>query len=302
MMQYSKSEHKLRYSFDAIGTKWQIDIYQELSKSEEDLLFSNIKERIDTFDKHYSRFRSDSLVTLMSQKEGEYDMPEDSKELFEIYYNIYLKTNGLVTPLIGNLISDAGYDAQYTLQQKKELVMPPTWEESIEFKFPKLKIKKPALLDFGAAGKGYLVDIVSKLIEDKGYNKYCVDAGGDIYYKNEKELRVGLENPNDFNQVIGVCNLQSGQSICGSAGNRRAWQNFTHIINPRTLSSPANISAVWVVANKTIIADALATCLFFVNPNKFVDKYKFDYVIVYSDGSFARSDSFNGEVFVNTVL
>lgn len=293
-----KSEIRPKYKFDAIGTSWQIDIYQELSKSEEDLLFSNIRERIDIFDKDYSRFRSDSLVTLMSQKAGEYKLPEDSNELFKVYYDIYLITNGLVTPLIGNLISDAGYDAKYTLQQKRELSMPATWEEAIEYKYPNLKIKKPVLLDFGAAGKGYLVDIISRLIEEKGYSKYCVDAGGDIYYRNDSELKVGLENPIDLKQVIGICNLKSGQSICGSAGNRRVWNSFNHIINPRTLSSPVNISGVWVVADKAIIADALATCLFFVDPSKLQDKYKFEYVIVYKDGSFVKSDNFNGEVFV----
>ncbi len=297
-MQSQRSDLKPRYNFDAIGTSWQIDIYQELSKSESDLLFSNIRERIDVFDKDYSRFRSDSQVTEMSQKAGEYVLPEDARKMFEIYHDIYIRTDGLVTPLIGNLISDAGYDANYSLQQKKELSMPPTWEEVIEYKYPKLKIKKPVMLDFGAAGKGYLVDIISKLIEDKGHKQYCVDAGGDIYYRNNDEMKVGLENPNNLEQVIGVCNLKSGQSICGSAGNRRVWNNFNHIINPRTLSSPVNISAVWVIADEAIIADALATCLFFVNPNKFVDKYKFEYAIIYKDNSFVRSKGFDGEVFV----
>ncbi len=287
-----------QFNFDAIGTGWQIDIYIELSKSDEDLLFSNIKERIDIFDKHYSRFRSDSLVTLMSQKEGEYDMPEDSKDLFEIYYDIYLKTNGLVTPLIGNLISDAGYDAQYTLQRKRELVMPPTWEDTVEFKLPKLKIKKPVLLDFGAAGKGYLVDIISKLLEEKGYTSYCIDAGGDIYYNGGNFIRIGLESPNNLEEVIGVCELYSSSSICGSAGNRRAWQNFTHIINPRTLSSPTNIIATWVMSKKTIVSDMMATCLFFVEPEKLKGDYDFEYLILYRDGAFRKSDNFKGEVFV----
>jgi thiamine biosynthesis lipoprotein len=287
-----------QFKFDAIGTSWQIDVYQELSKSDEDLLFSCIKERIDIFDKNYSRFRLDSLVMLMSQKEGDYNMPEDSIELFNIYHDIYIRTNGLVTPLIGNLISDAGYDARYSLQQKKELIMPPTWEEAIDFQFPKLKIKKPVLLDFGAAGKGYLVDIVSKLIEEKGYKSYCVDAGGDIYYKGNNQIKIGLENPENLDEVIGVYNLQDSQSICGSAGNRRVWNNFTHIINPVTLSSPVNISAVWVIADNTVIADALATCLFFVDPSKFFDNYKFEYLIVFKDRSFVKSNNFNGEVFI----
>jgi thiamine biosynthesis lipoprotein len=152
-------------------------------------------------------------------------------------------------------------------------------------------------LDFGAAGKGYLIDLVAKVLKENGVVKYCINAGGDILYQNDMPIRVGLENPANTEQVIGVCTLAHG-SICGSAGNRRAWGDFTHIINPKTLSSPRNILAVWVCAKTAIVADALATCLFFVPAETLTDTYQFEYVIVRDDFSLEKSAHFPGELFV----
>lgn len=287
------------FDFEAIGTKWHIDTYRELDRIQSSGLFSKIKNRVDIFDKTYSRFRADSLVTKMSKEFGYYILPHDAEAMLSLYRDLYMRTDGLVTPLIGNLISDAGYDAQYSLKQKKKLEMPPAWDEAIEYKHPTLLIKKPVMLDFGAVGKGYLVDLVGDVLENNGIRDYCIDAGGDILYKGKAPIRIGLEDPEDTKKVIGVGILNNG-SICGSAGNRRKWGNFNHIINPKTLVSPTDIIAVWVMAKTALLADALATCLFFVPADTLADAYKFEYVIVHSDRSFEKSTGFSGEIFAGT--
>jgi thiamine biosynthesis lipoprotein len=285
------------FNFEAIGTKWHIDTYKKLDETEKSKLFSKIKDRIDIFDKAYSRFRTDSLVTKMSKESGVFTLPADAEAMLSLYRDLYLHTDGLVTPLVGNLISDAGYDEQYSLKQKKKLEISPAWDEVMDYQHPTLLIKKPVLLDFGAAGKGYLVDLVGKVLEENNVKEYCIDAGGDILFKGEKPVRIGLEDPDNTTKVIGVGILGNG-SICGSAGNRRKWSNFTHIINPKTLASPTNIVAVWVVADTALLADGLATCLFFVPASKLSGAYKFEYLIIHSDRSFDKSKDFSGKIFV----
>jgi thiamine biosynthesis lipoprotein len=284
-------------SFDAIGTTWQIDITKELSPEEQEKVLLAIRERIEIFDKAYSRFREDSLVTLMSQKTGEYLLPDDAEQMMMLYHDLYIRTGGLLTPLVGNILSDAGYDSKYSLTQKKDLEPAPKWEDVIKYGHPNITIKKPVILDFGAMGKGYLVDIVGGVVEGCGIEEYSINAGGDILHKGKNPIRIGLENPENFEEVIGVCTLGNG-SLCGSAGNRRVWGNFTHYINPVTLSSPREIMAVWVVAKTAILADALASCLFFVPPGKLTPGYKFEYAILHSDHSLEKSEHFSDEIFV----
>ena len=285
-----------QFNFEGIGTKWQISISKTLPEADKEKILSLIKERIDIFDRAYSRFRDDSLVTKMSKETGNFIFPEDAKPMLELYYDLYKRTDGFFTPLIGNLISDAGYDAKYSLQQKSNLKEVPKWEEVILYEHPNIQIKKPAILDFGAGGKGYLVDIVGNLLEENNISEYFINAGGDILHKGQTPIRVGLENPEDINQVIGVYTLQN-RSICGSAGNRRTWGEFTHIMNPKTRLSQKNILAVWVIADTALLADSLATCLFFIKAETLVNFYKFEYILIKNDFSIEQSDNFSGEMF-----
>jgi len=285
-----------QFNFKAIGTSWRIDIHDALDDVREKELESRIMERIEAFDKAYSRFRPDSLVTEMSMKAGTYELPADAEDMMSLYHDLYVRTDGYVTPLVGGLISDAGYDAKYSLVEKGELKAPPAWDEAIEYDHPMLKVKKPVLLDFGAAGKGYLVDLVGQVLESNGISGYGIDAGGDILYHGKDPIKIGLEDPADKGRVIGVCGLKGG-SICGSAGNRRAWGNFTHIMDPKKLASPTDIAAVWVVADRALVADGLTTCLFFVTPDALKEAYAFEYVVVHKDRSVDVSSGFPGELF-----
>ncbi len=288
----------ISFKFEAIGTAWVIDIAKELSVKEEALLLDKIKNRIDIFDKNYSRFRGDSLVMRMSKETGQFVLPDDADKMLMLYKKVYDITSGAVTPLIGQVLVDSGYDADYSLEIKK-MTKPLPWEEVLSWDNPKLTVKKPAILDFGAGGKGYLVDIVSDILESEGIESYCVDAGGDMRQRNKdsKVLKIGLENPHDTTTVIGVFDLLDC-SLCGSAGNRRKWEDFHHIISPETLSSPKHIESVWVKAETTMLADILTTALFFVPPQILLKHFDFDYLILKPDFSVDKSEGFDVELFV----
>ena len=283
------------FSFEAIGTKWVIDCFEAFtSKKKVEIL---IQKRVEEFDKTYSRFRKDSLVWKISEKTGEYIFPEDSKDFFTTYDKFYKVTNGLFTPLIGNTLSEAGYDLDYSLVPKKINKVPEV-STVYSWDYPKLITKKPYILDFGGLGKGYLVDIISGLLKENGVKSFCVDGGGDMICSNLKEpMRVGLENPKDEKQVIGVVELNN-KSVCASSGNRRRWDKYHHIMNPKTLESTDEILATWVIANDAITADGLATSLFLTPVKTLIKYFDFEYFILYPDFKFEKSNNFSSEIFV----
>jgi thiamine biosynthesis lipoprotein len=288
----------LSLQFEAIGTIWTIDLYRAENTLDGQQLRQRIRRRINDFDRYYSRFRSDSLITKMSSQAGSYRLPRDAQPLFNLYERIYQETDGLVTPLIGQLLVDAGYDATYSL--KPGVLRPvPAWADVIDYAYPNLTLKQPALLDFGAAGKGYLVDIIGGLLKAQGVTAFCVNAGGDIlhYDGTGPALEVALEDPADPRQAIGVATI-ANQSICGSAGNRRAWGNYHHIMNPLSRASPRAIEAVWVVAATALLADAMATCLFFVPAAQMIAAgHEFEYAIIGGDYSLEQSSMFPAHFF-----
>lgn len=289
----------ISFKFDAIGTSWQIDIGRDVSLKQEKELHDAIMSRIDEFDRAYSRFRNDSLVMQMAENPSVYELPEDAKAMLMLYHALYRRTDGLFSPLVGDVLRSAGYDEKYSLVPKNDIKQALLWEDTIEYNHPKIILKKKAVLDFGAAGKGYLVDLVGEVIRDFGFTDFTIDAGGDILHSGNDELRVGLEHPENEGEAIGVAVIKN-QSICGSAINRRSWGDWNHVVNPKTGKPVKDIIAVWTISSSTLLADALSTCLFFVSPESLRDVYDFEYVIVKSDLSVLYSPRFTGELFVSS--
>lgn len=284
-------------TFQAIGTHWHIQIDEPIPNHTWVRLQRTIHDRIDSFDKAYSRFRADSLVTRMSRQASTYDLPDDGYKLLQFYEQLYKITDGLVTPLIGQTLASAGYDAAYSFRAG-ELESPPRWEDMLSYDRHQITVRRPVLLDFGAAGKGYLVDLVGEIIRAAGIHSYIINAGGDILHHSAsgQAVPVGLENPQDTSEALGIVNL-ANQSLCASAGSKRKWGRFHHIIDPTTLQSPQHILASWVVADDTMTADGLATALFFVSANKLARHFLFAHAILMPDMELHYAKTFPATIF-----
>jgi FAD:protein FMN transferase len=288
----------VRFEFEAIGTHWIIDIAGDLSSTNQQNLLQKITARIEVFDRTYSRFRDDAAIMKASREPVELALPEDAAPLFELYADLYRLTGGMFTPLVGQLLADSGYDKDYSLHAHEPLVTPPGYDEVVSFHRGILKTTEPVILDFGAAGKGYLIDIVSRILEDENIHNYTVDAGGDIRFRNDRHepIRIGLENPANGKQVVGTIDIFN-ESICASSGNRRKWGSYHHIMNPLTLKPVEDIIATWVVAKTTILADGIATCLFFTDAQTLRSHYEFEYLLLKKDFKVEKSKGFSAELF-----
>ncbi len=285
--------------FPGIGTQWTIDFLDEQWPQDFEYISKLVQDRVELFESTYSRFRPDSLVSQMSTHTGQYDLPSDAQAMFSLYQQLYQLTSGAFTPLIGQTLVQAGYDADYSFESTN-LTPIPDLHSVLTYANSRLTIHQPHQLDLGGLGKGRLVDIVAQLLLDSGFQSFCVDAGGDIFYRSveNKSLRVGLEHPHNPQQVIGVTEI-CNQALAASSSNRRNWGKFHHIINPHSLSSPNEILATWVLAEQTIIADGLATCLFLVPPEKLVNHFQFEYLILNQDFTITKSQAFSAEIFYN---
>lgn len=286
--------------FEAIGTIWNITLVADPGAAPS--LAKKIADRISEFDRTYSRFRSDSWVTKIGSQPGKHNAPADFAPMFKLYQQMYAVTNGAVTPLIGDAMERAGYDSMYSLTPTKLRTIP-ALDDVMHFSNNTLHVKYKCVIDFGAAGKGYLVDLIAELLENNGVGQYLIDAGGDMRVASpapSKSTSVALEDPNDPKKAIGVVelgrNLQRS-SLCGSAGNRRVWADFHHIIDPHTLRPTEKVRATWAVASSALVADGMATCLFFTELKILADRFDFDYVRIMADNSVQVSPGFPGQVF-----
>jgi thiamine biosynthesis lipoprotein len=283
-------QHK--HTFDAIGTKWQIETLEMLS----DAILNDTHDIVESYDRIYSRFRPNSTVTQMTKMAGTYVFTNDSIELMEFYRTLYNLSDGQVTPLIGSMLEKAGYDATYSLQTQKQQTVP-SWDEAMQWNGATVTTTRPITLDIGAAGKGYLIDIISQLLARNNIDEYVIDASGDILHKGSSENVVGMEHPLDSSKIIGTVSVQNS-SLCASASNRRAWgKGMHHIFDPYTKQPTHDIIATWVIAKQAMIADGIATALFFTDPKKLLQSFDFQYVRMHQDGSLEFSSQFNKGLF-----
>jgi thiamine biosynthesis lipoprotein len=58
------------------------------------------------------------------------------------------------------------------------------------------------------------------------------------------------------------------------------------------------IVATWVIAEQTMIADGLATALFFVPPEQLREAFQFEYARMHYNGSLEYSPRFKEGIFV----
>ena len=253
--------------------------------------------RVEAFDRAYSRFREDSLVTRIATTPGSYELPADAAPLFDLYRRLYEATGGALTPLVGRALETMGYDRAYSLRAGPERAAVPRWEDAVAWNGRELTTVRPVVLDVGAAGKGYLVDIVGGVLAAGGVTAFVIDASGDIVHRGDVPLRVGLEHPLDSTRAIGVVELSNG-SLCASASNRRAWGDGLHHIIDATTGLPVrSVIATWAVAATGLEADGLATALFLAEPSVLAEHFDFDYVRMFADGRVDSSPTLNGDLF-----
>lgn len=282
------------WHFSAIGTHWTIDTQEPLEAS----VKAEIADRIEVFDKTYSRFRDDSVVTSLATTPQTITLPNDAVELFALYRKLYEATSGSLSPLVGDALTHLGYDKTYRLTS---LPGPPPpilpFDEVISVEGSTLTTYRPVTIDIGAAGKGFLVDLVAGILSHHKVDGFTVDGSGDLIHRGSTPERVGLEHPRNPDLAIGVAEIDNC-ALAASAPQRRAWgHGLHHIIDALTGLPTASVEATFVVADSAAIADGLATALFMCPPEKLVDHFSFEWVVVTSGGTIQVSPNFPGEVF-----
>ena len=281
------------FRFDGIGTRWEISTPRPLDAG----VRARLLAVVERYDGDWSRFRSDSTVSAMAREPGRYELPAEAADLGRLYRSLYDITGGAMTPLIGGSLERLGYDAAYSLRPAGSALPAPRWEDVLAWEGNVLTTSAPLVLDIGAAGKGQLVDLLASELRSCGVDSFVIDASGDLLHRGPDPVSVALEQPYDPARAIGTVPLAGG-ALCASASNRRAWGDGLHHVLDGTTGLPVSTAvATWTMAESTMVADALATALFFVPGSELERSFDFSWLTVFSDGSAAYSAGFEGTLF-----
>lgn len=281
--------HKYEYTVEATGTQWSVTWWTaELSDQDSHELWESCLILLQDFESMYSRFNAQSFLSKLEEQSGRLVVPQNFVSMLEMYSDFYELSEGRITPLGGRVISDLGYDRDYSFVQKKGRLTVPGFMESVKIlNKQEIEIKKGLTFDLGALGKGFLIDLTMQQIRKKdNISRILIDAGGDIahYASDNKKARIALEHPEDSKMALGVIEL-GNEALASSGIGKRIWgdqEQLHHIYDPIMGGNTTNIQASWIIHSSAATADALATSLFLTDPHKLLCAYEFEYVQITS--------------------
>lgn len=129
-------------------------------------------------------------------------------------------------------------------------------------------------LDLGGLAKGRIVDLAAEELARAGIKAGIVEAGGDFFAFGDRDWTAGIKDPRGEG-LIGTVGVR-GRAMCGSgdyqqyveAAGKGAPERRHHILDPRSMAPAKASIGVTVIAPRAEEADALATALFALGPEK----------------------------------
>lgn len=128
-------------------------------------------------------------------------------------------------------------------------------------------------LGLGGIAKGYAVDRAAAILRARGFDRFIVEGGGDLYVAGDKRpgeaWMIGVQHPRDPRRLVAELPVRDA-AIVSSGDYERFFElggrRYHHIIDLKT-GLPADRSvAVTVIAPDATTADAYATAAFVIGP------------------------------------
>ncbi len=230
-----------------------------------------------------------------------YYLLDMSKQLSEL-------TDGAFDVTVGPLVNLWGFGPdEASMTEPDEKVLAVTRERVghhlFELDYDKSSINRKAdiYIDLSAIAKGYGTDVLAGLLEKHHFNNFMIEIGGELFLKGHNAQgewwTIGVEKPTLGHegavQAISVSN--AGVATSGDYRNYHEinGKRYSHTINPDT-GKPIehNLASVTVIAPSGAEADALATALNVMGPEK---GYNFAvknglavYMLIHEGGAFTN--------------
>ena len=257
----------------ALGTSYSITYLatEPLEYQKEiDSVFEVVNQSMSTYwpDSDISRInRGDTAVRVDAM----------FREVFTLSKEVHEKTNGYFDPTVGILVDAWGFGPGKAIaldSAKVDSLLQFVGFEKVDLS-PQGRIIKqhPGIrFDFNAIAKGYAIDRLAKMLDEKGIKNYLVEVGGEIVAKGENKLKdkfwvLGIDDPQVEQGRRLKTTLTLKDRALASSGNYRKFrvdsitgERYVHTIDPITgYTKNAKVLSASVIAPSCAEADAYAT-------------------------------------------
>ena len=220
-------------------------------------------------------FNKESIISKVNNNQP-VELNEMFVEVFQQAQKISEDTNGAFDITVAPLVNAWGFGFKNEQMPDKHAVdslMAIVGYQKVSYDGKHITKRDPRItLDCSAIAKGYGVDVVARLLEEKGIDNYMVEIGGEVVTHGISEKRVpwkiGVTKPTDDplqegNELQTVLNLTD--KAMATSGNYRNFyykgkRKYAHTIDPKTgYPVQHSILSATVLTNRCMRADAYAT-------------------------------------------
>lgn len=311
------------YAFDYFDTVTTITGYAS-NREEFDLVCDEIFRHLAEYHKLFTIYdRYDDLANLRTVNTAHETLEVDERIIDMLLYakEMYNLTGGKMNIAMGSVLSVWHEYREIGMTSPQLAELPPMdvlTEAAAHVDIEKLLIDEEARtvtladdkmsLDVGAIAKGYAVEMVAQMLEEKGILGYVLNVGGNVRTigtKNDGEKwLVGIENPFDEGESYIEYLSLAGESVVTSGSYQRYYfvdgKAYHHIIDGETLMPAEGYRSVSVVCRSSADGDAFSTALFcmpFEDGLALVESLEgVEVMWVFPDGEKRYSSGFSGYI------
>ncbi|MEM9685375.1 MAG: FAD:protein FMN transferase [Bacteroidota bacterium] len=260
----------------AFGTTYTIK-YEAIKSLTE--IAAEMERIFDTVNISMSTYLSDSDISKINKGDTTVRTDIHFKTVFLKAKEVWKNSQGKFDPTVGALVNAWGFGPENTLndiaQQHIDSILHFTGFDKISLSANGsiTKAHQAVYLDFNALAKGYAIDRIGHLFDEKGIENYLIELGGEVLAKGintqtGKNWRIAVDSPlQQENERTLIARLSLTDRAIATSGNYRKFRidpvtglRYAHIINPKTgYPQKSNILSVSVLAATCMEADAYAT-------------------------------------------
>lgn len=136
-------------------------------------------------------------------------------------------------------------------------------------------IKSGIKLDLGGIAKGYAVDKGIEILRKENINNAILNGGGDLKCIGEKNpgasWKIGVRHPRKPSSIIAT--LEGKDIAIATSGDYQNYfvkdnVRYHHLLDPATGLQARGLQSVTIISQDAILADAMATAVFIMGPEK----------------------------------
>jgi thiamine biosynthesis lipoprotein len=312
------ADEPIRFAGLAMGTSWSVSLVWRPGDTSPEQLNRAIGERIEVLEQSMSTYRADSELSRFNEARGDEWYPVSS-ELCEVVATavaIGNETGGALDVTVGPVVDLWGFGPRGRVPVVPTALQVEAAQQRTGLEHLKADCDRPAIrksnpelqLDLSAIAKGYAVDEVSDLLEQRGVADYLVEIGGELRASGRhpagRPWSVGIERPDPDSRSVATV-LPIVERAVATSGDYRNWfevdgKRYSHAIDPRSGSPVSHeLAAVTVVARTAMVADAYATALLVLGPKDgpaMAEKLGLAALFQGVDGALAETPAFAREI------